>query len=170
MRYPQLHDNSTVGKITLGGHASTYSQSVPGVSTHVRGPATNNDYIGGYELGSFYASNEHYLMKLRDAAIKDCVVQLVRRAVTNPRLDADVDSLTATVSVVLECVSAYGPGEVDLKGLTADEVQCEHLAATLRATSTWRTQVPGWDEALNIAASASRIHGLEPNDVLFGLL
>lgn len=87
----------------------------------------------------------------------------------NPQAPADVDSLTSTVKAVLDLVAKEGVSALNLSGLMAHGVHCEHLASVLRATFAWKEEVPGWHEALGVARAACALAGEQAEDVLFGM-
>jgi hypothetical protein len=93
-----------------------------------------------------------------------------RRHVFNPYASSSVDALTATVEAAFDFVSEFGPESLSLREIQGKLVQPEHLAALLRATSTWRDQIPGWADALNAAAVAVKSAGMDSEDVLFGMI
>lgn len=83
----------------------------------------------------------------------------------------DVDVLTETSEAVLETIQAHGPAGFNLQGLpSAAVINGEHLATALRTSFTWRDQVPGWHGALRVAERALKQAGLDPEDVLFGMI
>jgi len=90
--------------------------------------------------------------------------------VFNPRAPTDVDSITKTVEGVLDFIAAFGPESLSLRGLQPESVQGEHLAALLRASSTWCDQIAGWHEGLNVAQAAIAMAGEDPRDALFGMI
>ncbi len=83
---------------------------------------------------------------------------------------ADVDTLSETVESVLDVLAELGPAAIDLTGLSARNVQGEHLAAVLRATATWDSQTPGWFDALQVAKLALQREKIDPLDALYGLI
>lgn len=87
-----------------------------------------------------------------------------------PGSPVDVDSLTDTVDGVLDVIEDFGPEFISLHGLSAEKVNGEHLAALLRASSTWQTAVPGWDEALEVAKESLLRSGQDPEDALYGMI
>jgi hypothetical protein len=92
-----------------------------------------------------------------------------QRYLFDPSASSDVDALTETAESVLEALTKYGPTGVSLIGLDEDNVQSEHLATILRTTYKWRSQIPGWNASLVVAAAALKRAGISPADALFGL-
>lgn len=83
---------------------------------------------------------------------------------------ANVEALAETLEAVLDAVAEFGPSSLKLNNLDPAEIQAEHLAAILRMCSSWRRDVVGWSEALEIAISAIKLAGEDPRDILFGML
>jgi hypothetical protein len=92
-----------------------------------------------------------------------------QRYLSNPAASGDVDALSETARSVFETLAKYGPTGVGLVNLDPTRTHGEHLATVLRATFKWRSQVPGWNEALSVAAEALKGAGINPTDALFGL-
>lgn len=93
-----------------------------------------------------------------------------RKHVCDTDASPDVDSLTETAEAVMTLVAEHGPARLNLQGFTAAAVQGEHLATLLRASFSWRDQVPGWHGALRVAEIALKRASLDPEDALFGLI
>jgi hypothetical protein len=104
------------------------------------------------------------------AAKLAALVTLWQRHVLNPAASVDVDALTETVEAAMDVIFEFGPGALSLVGLKPEAVQGEHLATLLRASSSWRNQIPGWDAALAVDIEALRRAGTEPKDALFGMI
>ena len=81
----------------------------------------------------------------------------------------DVDALTETVESVLDVVAEFGPGFLVFRNLSPSNVQVEHLAAALRASSSWKDEIASWDDALQVAKAAADLSNIDPGDVLFGM-
>ncbi len=90
--------------------------------------------------------------------------------VFNPSAASDVDSLTEMVESVIDYITEFGPQAINLSNLSVSDVNCEHLASLLRATSIWKNEIAGWDAALCVAKDASELAGLDAGDVLFGMI
>lgn len=132
-----------------------------------------HSYVVKVELGSHadISNINHQIAKLAKQASKQAAVaELWKRHVLEPNAPSDVDSLTETVETVMDYVADFGPGALDLSGLNPAGVQCEHLAAVLRATSLWQDDVHGWHEALMVAQEACERAGQDAEDVLFGMV
>lgn len=93
-----------------------------------------------------------------------------KRYVFDPSAPTDVDAISETVDRVFDVISEYGPGSLSLADVQPNNVQGEHLAAVLRASSSWADAVPGWHDALQIAATALANSGIDPNDALYGMI
>lgn len=117
--------------------------------------------------GSFADSTGYRIAELCDAAALNTKWQLQVLDVSSP---VDVDDLTDTVDAALEVVSRYGPASLDLSSLPGEPVQVEHLAAVLRASSMWKDQVPGWQDSRDWAEVIAAESGLDPADVLYGMV
>ena len=83
---------------------------------------------------------------------------------------ASVADLAFTCEMALQQVVEHGPQSLDFTGLLPRAVHPEHLAMALRCLSHWRDDVPGWHAAVEVCAEACPLRGLDPADVLFGLL
>jgi hypothetical protein len=138
--------------------------------TSVRGPETNRPYVAGFAQGSFGDATQLSAMSIMDAWKRIAATERWRRFVVDRASSTDVDALTETVEAVLDFIAEFGPGALSLGGMNRDRVQCEHLAALLRATSSWRANIPGWYDALNLARAASADAGLDAEDILFGMI
>jgi hypothetical protein len=82
----------------------------------------------------------------------------------------DVDSISETIEYVFEAFAQLGPSSLDLRGIASNNVNAEHLVAVLRATNANKHAIPGWEHALGEAPEALRRAGLNPAEVLVGLL
>ncbi len=80
---------------------------------------------------------------------------------------ADVDAMTDMVDLLFDALKNGEP--IDLHGLNPNTVNGEQLALTLRATYSAQEAVPGWAEALAVAAIALAQVNIEPKDALLGL-
>jgi hypothetical protein len=88
----------------------------------------------------------------------------------DPKAAVDVDAISETIESVFVTIDQYGVGAVELGKYKAEQVSGEHLAAILRATSSARDQIAGWNSALEIAAAALVRAGRDPADALFGMI
>jgi hypothetical protein len=93
-----------------------------------------------------------------------------RHHVLNPQAPTDVDLLTETADLALDFVSNYGAARVELTDLDPSKVNGEHLATLLRALSTWRYEIPGWQQALQLDVEVLERSGVDPRDALFGMI
>ena len=90
--------------------------------------------------------------------------------VLNPSASTDIDSLSETINAMFDCLNQCDPSVLYFGGFAARDVNGEHLAAALRASSSWRDEISGWDNALEVAAEALRLAGIAPEDALFGMV
>ena len=88
----------------------------------------------------------------------------------NPDSSVDVDAITDTVEGVLDQIADQGPESINLKEILSQPFQLEHLAAVLRVSSAWRNAIPDWDYALLVVECAIISAGLDPQDLLFGMI
>lgn len=95
---------------------------------------------------------------------------LWRRHVLDPNALVDTDMISETVDHVFQMASRFGPSSLDFRGLRVEAVNGEHLAAALRASSSFSHMVLGWDNALQVAYEAILAAGGDPQDVLFGMI
>ena len=79
------------------------------------------------------------------------------------------DSLTVTAETALEAVIEYGPKVIPTNDLDGIQIHGEQLATLLRATYSWRDEIPGWDHALSVAKLRLAEQGIDPDDALYGM-
>lgn len=108
-------------------------------------------------------------MQILDASIAE-LAPLWTRHLFDRHASADIDSITETVDGVFEAISQLGPNAIDLRHVSPDQIQGEHLAAVLRTTAIWQDQTPGWKQAVKVAEIALKNTGIESKDALFGLI
>lgn len=132
----------------------------------VRAPKTNSEYWRVLAYGSSGKVEEVASMKSYRLAAG---AKKWQRHVFDPHALADVDALTETVEATLDFISEFGPTVLSLEHIRSNSVQCEHLAAVLRASSSWSDDVLGWRSALEVAKQAVLAAGLDPDDVLYGM-
>src|SRR5687768_11034561 len=77
-----------------------------------------------------------------------------RQYVFDVNAPSDIDAISETIALTFRDLSKFGPKAIDLTNLDPSLVHGEHLASVLRATSRWQEQVPGWRQALWVAACA----------------
>lgn len=136
----------------------------------IRAPETNTQFIAVTSYGSFGDLAHLYIRAGLEAWKMAEANSRWSKYVLNPLAETDVDTLTETVEATLDFIEEFGPERLSLQGIPYNFVQPEHLAALLRASSTWRDSVPGWSEALMSAATAVESAGGDPEDVLFGMV
>jgi hypothetical protein len=144
--------------------------AVESIKEAVHAPATNNRYYVTFLHGSFGEKADYELMTGMMAWTFFSSNEQWRRYVFDPAATTSVDALTETVEAALDFLVQYGPKAMSLTGLQPNAVQGEHLAALLRASSTWHADIPGWHEAVQVASEAVRIAGIDPADALFGMI
>lgn len=81
----------------------------------------------------------------------------------------NVDALAITAELVLKQMGKHVE-DINFRALDFDAVQLEHMAVALRATSTFKHKVTGWDFARDWAIGRCELRGLDVNDMLYGLL
>lgn len=146
-----------------------YSSVAPTAIVSIKGPNSPAVYFFACRTpsyGSAALAEVEVSLKTRELATATSRWQ---KNVLNRTAPDDVDSLTETVDAVMEVIVGVGPYALSLVGLNPSVVHAEHLAAVLRASSSWRDEVPGWDEALHVAKAAAVGSNLDVDDVLFGL-
>jgi hypothetical protein len=149
----------------LGNYASTAFRDA--CMDVVRAPNTHGEYCWVFTHAS---SGEVVEMASRKSYRLAAAAKKWQRYVLDPHAIADVDALTETVEATLDFISEFGPSVLSLEGIRSESVQCEHLAAVLRASSTWRDEVPGWSKAVDVSRAAALAADLDPNDVLYGMI
>jgi hypothetical protein len=153
------------------------AQVLDGVLAFVRGtfPALTNTFfttptdIGNYGAVTAEADGIIRAAEAQTAAIAHFSNQW-KEYVFDTAASGDVDAISKTIERVFETVVQFGPQSIDLRNLSADQVNGEHLAASLRATFVWRENVPGWQDARAVAAAALQRVGINPADALLGLM
>ena len=88
----------------------------------------------------------------------------------NPDSSVDVDAITDTVEGVLDQIADQGSESINLKEILSQPFQPEHLAAVLRVSYTWKNKILDWDYALLVVEHAIINSGLDPQDLLFGMI
>ncbi|QDQ25639.1 hypothetical protein FNU76_04310 [Chitinimonas arctica] len=164
-----LFDTCSMEVESSTGHSYEH-RMVRGHQERVCGPKTNQLYGSAYQYGSFGDIQQAAIIIVEKALKLEAARERWQRLVMNPEAATDVDSLTETVEAGLEFIAEFGPQKLVLTTLTSQCVQAEHLAALLRATSTWSCEVIGWNAALQVAKGAADLAGLDPADVLFGMI
>lgn len=151
----------------LAGTALTSQSSA---SSNVRFATTDcdiaSDFFSGISFGNTAAfKNEQFKQSIAISKIS----AFWKKFLLDPIAPNDVDAISVTVEYIFEAISQFGPGAIDLNKLAEDRVSGEHLAAILRATSTWKSLIPGWKAALHVAEIALVRVGIDPQDALVGL-
>lgn len=171
MHYAQFDSMQSVSALHSPAGLCSYKHGMTfGPKVSIKGPVTNSPYVVKIEHGSFGDVTQLELMLGAKVWRQASAGEQWKRHVFNSNAAADVDALTETVEAGLDYIAEFGSKSLALTGLRAHDVQCEHLAALLRATSTWRNEIPGWYQALTTAKLAVELARLDPEDVLFGMI
>lgn len=171
MHFVQGTDVQPIAEVHSRAGLGAYRQDAAlGRFEKVRGPATNDSYAFAFRHGSSGETAQLELLHRMEAWRRASASENCWRLVLDPASATHVDALTETVAAALDFVAEFGPEALSLRGLKSASVQCEHLAALLPATSTWRDTIPGWHEALKVAETAVAAASLDPQDVLFGMV
>ena len=93
----------------------------------------------------------------------------LRALISTDNSSTDLDSLTVTAETALEAVIEYGPKVIPTNDLDGIQIHGEQLATLLRATYSWRDEIPGWDHALSVAKLRLAEQGIDPDDALYGM-
>ena len=93
-----------------------------------------------------------------------------RLRVTDRFASTDLDTLQETADAAFSAVRDRGPESIDLRSLSPADINGEHLAVFLRCLFSWRDVVPGWHQAVEVAANALNAEGKKPKSVLYGLM
>lgn len=123
-----------------------------------------------YKTGTINSREEISLQDLLRIDSRMKSTSQIRGMICNKEASTDIEHLSHTVEAALLAISEFGPQVIDLHNLSPTEVQGEHLATLLRATSTWKAEISGWEETLNIAAQALTESGIDPADALYGMI
>lgn len=90
--------------------------------------------------------------------------------IKNLSVDDSVDAISDTVEAVFKHLYESGAASLTFRDFTVDNVNVAHLAAALRVCSSMKNEVVGWNYGLRVAYDASLQQGLDPQDVLYGML
>lgn len=123
----------------------------------------------GGTLNSFTDTLAFKAEQLKQVDAIASISRLWENYLLDPQSSVDVDVISESIDHVYEAIERFGPGAVDLTKITKNAVNGEHLAAILRVSSPWKNQVPGWSAALDIAAQALTLAGIEADEALAGL-
>lgn len=135
----------------------------------VRAPATHYQFAPRYKHGSLGNAAQLGVFMQIAGMRQVAATEKWTQHLLNRHASVDVDAITETVEGVLDALAEFGPGSLHLRDFRPDAVQGEHLAAVLRASSTWKDEVSGWTEAIGVAKAALITSGADPEDVLFGM-
>lgn len=134
----------------------------------VEAPATRRTYIASSTMTTAEVSRAGLRITF-NAEEFAAANRAWRRHIFNLGAPSSVDALTETVQSTIDFIGKFGPQLLDLNNLNPAEINCEHLAALLRATSSLKKRVPGWNDALTAAKIAVKRAGQDIDDVLFGM-
>lgn len=123
-----------------------------------------------FKTGSYNSGLEGTVESLMALHQKQNLKSLLNSLILKENQETDVDSLTITAETVLDAIGEFGPAIVKLDNLIPDRVQGEHLATVLRTSYSWRSQIYGWNEALEVAKAALINEGIDPADALYGMV
>ncbi len=93
-----------------------------------------------------------------------------KKNLLNPNTPITVDAISDTIESIFDVLYKKGPALINLQNLDINRINPIHLSSILRATSNWEKDVPGWNEALEIAKTSLIEKGFDPNDALYGLI
>lgn len=124
----------------------------------------------GFIMGSYNSGVERSVKVTLSASRAGLAYSTVKSLISSENKSVEVDDLTVTAESVLEAISEFGPKILNLSLLDSNQVQGEHLATVLRTSFDWRDNVPGWNEALQVARQALLREGVDPEDALYGLV
>jgi len=172
MHYAQQNDWFPIVEMLAPTLRGIYVETPPVQRGHAAVVARNtqDQYHITFEYGSFADILPMNRILSQKVLKLPSAIERWQKYVTDPHAATDVDTLTETAEAVLDFVAEFGPKALTFSGLHPAEVQCEHLATLLRATSLWREEIPGWKEALGVAELAIEANDLDSSDVLFGMV
>jgi hypothetical protein len=98
------------------------------------------------------------------------VEELWKSFVIEKHAPVDTDSVAETIDRVFQMAYRFGPSSVDFRGMDSSKVNGEHLAAALRAASSFKHLALGWSNALRVAKEAILVEGGDPSDSLLGMI
>ncbi|WP_110946539.1 hypothetical protein [Pseudomonas bohemica] len=122
-----------------------------------------------YMVGSYHSAAEKTLKSYFRSNHKIATYNKLRALISVENNSTDVDSLTITAETALEAVLEFGPAIIPTKDLSGIQIQGEQLATLLRATYSWREEIPGWGGALDLAKQKLAKQGVDPDDALYGM-
>jgi hypothetical protein len=120
-------------------------------------------------VGSYYSGAEKNLKAYVKSNHKVATYNKLRALISTENSTDDVDGLTITAETALEAVLEFGPAIIPTNDLGGIQVHGEQLATLLRATYSWRDEIPGWDHALGVAKLRLAEQGIDPDDALYGM-
>jgi len=95
---------------------------------------------------------------------------LWQKHVLNVNANTDIEELSETVEAALTAISQEGIDSIFLGGLSPEKVEPQHLATLLRTTCSWKDDIEGWYDALEVAKEALKLQDIDPEDALYGLI
>ena len=121
-------------------------------------------------VGSYYSGTEKNLKTYLKSSHKSVTYNKLRALISAENSSADLDSLTLTAETAIEAVIEFGPAIIPASDLDGIQIHGEQLATLLRATYSWRDEIPGWDHALGVAKLKLAEQGIDPDDALYGMI
>ena len=123
-----------------------------------------------FMVGSYYSGTEKNLKTYLKSSHKSLTYNKLRALISTDNSSADLDSLTVTAETALEAVIEFGPSIIPARDLDGIQIHGEQLATLLRATYSWREEIPGWNYALSVAKLKLAEQGIDPDDALYGMV
>lgn len=171
--YAQGNDLVGTSEITSRNQGSTYfgkvdfthllRASVPRIRTY-------KTKVSRFSTGSYNSGFEGTVESFMTFQQRQATRSLLKSLILKENNETDVDALTITSETVLDAIGEFGPFVIKLDNLQAHSVQGEHLATVLRTSYYWRTQILGWEDALEVAKIALTNEGIDPADALYGMV
>lgn len=92
-----------------------------------------------------------------------------KQYVVNLECKATVNDMQTVVCSLFQTVSDGNVDKIDFAFLSPEITNGELLTAALRATFSWRSQIPSWKYGVEVAHEALTNQGHDPDQVLVGL-
>ncbi|MDF5776545.1 hypothetical protein [Pseudomonas syringae] len=121
-------------------------------------------------IGSYHSGTEKNLKSYLKSNHRSVIYNKLKVLISTENICADLDSLTVTAETALEAVMEFGPTIIPANDLYGIQIHGEQLATLLRATYSWRGEIPGWNNALRVARSKLAEQGIDPDDALYGMI
>jgi len=121
-------------------------------------------------VGSYHSAAEKTLKSVFKTGHRVATYNKLRALISVENSGTDVDDLTITAETALEAVIEFGPAIIPTNDMGGIQIHGEQLATLLRATYSWRDEIPGWDAALDTARLRLVEQGVDPDDALYGMI